>query len=84
MRYIMGCLKLQIEQGLPCIECRPEVHDAYNAEIDAANLERAWGAQKVSSWYKNSTGRVSQNWPGNHFEFWQRTRQPDPGDFIAS
>lgn len=84
MRYIMGCLKLQIEQGLERIECRPEVHDAYNAEIDAANLERAWGAQKVSSWYKNASGRVSQNWPGNHFEFWQRTREPDPGDFVAS
>ena len=83
MRYIMGCLKLQIEEGMEHIECRQDVHDAYNAAIDAANLERAWGAPNVSSWYKNAAGRVSQNWPGDHFEFWQSTREPDPADFIS-
>jgi 4-hydroxyacetophenone monooxygenase len=79
----MGCLKLQIEEGMARIECRQDVHDAYNAAIDAENLERAWGAPNVSSWYKSASGRVSQNWPGDHFEFWQRTREPDPADFIS-
>ena len=83
MRYIMGCLKLQVEGGLPAMECRQEVHDAYNAEIDARNLTRAWGTQKVSSSYRNATGRVSQNWPGDHFEFWERTKLPNPGDFVG-
>ena len=82
MRYIMGCLKLQIEAGMEEIECRQDVHDDYNMEIDSRNLQRAWGAGNVSSWYKNASGRVSQNWPGDHFEFWQRTREPDPADFL--
>jgi 4-hydroxyacetophenone monooxygenase len=83
MRYIMGCLKLQLEAGHERIECRQDVHDEYNAAIDALNLQRAWGAPNVSSWYKNASGRVSQNWPGDHFEYWQRTREPDPADFLA-
>ena len=32
---------------------RPDVHDAYNAAIDAENLRMAWGASNVNSWYKN-------------------------------
>lgn len=84
MRYIMGCLKLQLESEVESIECRQEVHDRYNAEIDAMNLERAWGAPNVSSWYKSASGRVSQNWPGTHYEFWRLTRTPDPGDFLGT
>jgi 4-hydroxyacetophenone monooxygenase len=84
MRYIMGCLKLQLESEVERIECRQEVHDSYNADIDALNLERAWGAPNVSSWYKSASGRVSQNWPGTHFEFWRLTRTPDPGDFLGT
>ena len=60
----------------------PEVHDAYNERIDAANLQRTWGASKVNSWYKNEKGRVTQNWPFNLVEYWQQTRKPDPTDYV--
>ena len=41
----------------------------------------AWGASDVSSWYKNETGRVAQNWPFTLLDYWQRTLAPDPGDY---
>ena len=59
----MGCLKLLLEEGHAAMECRQDVHDAYNREIDKGNLAMAWGAPNVRSWYKNSKGRVTQNWP---------------------
>ena len=82
LRYVMGCLKLQLEKGCHTIECRKEVMDSYNRRIDALNRQRAWGAPSVSSWYKNSTGRVTQNWPGTHREWWEETLAPDPKDFL--
>jgi 4-hydroxyacetophenone monooxygenase len=82
MRYIMGCLKLQFQQKLASLEVRKDVCAEYNREIDALNQMRAWGSPDVSSWYKNATGRVSQNWPGTHFEWWLQTREPDPADFV--
>jgi 4-hydroxyacetophenone monooxygenase len=82
MRYITGCLKLQLEQGLRSLECRRDVMDAYNRQIDALNRERAWGSPAVSSWYKNSQGRVTQNWPGTHWEYWQQTQHPDVEDYL--
>ena len=82
LRYVMGCLKLQLEQGQRSIECRQDVMDSYNQRIDELNSQRAWGHASVSSWYKNSAGRVTQNWPGTHFEWWQQTLAPDPADFL--
>jgi len=81
MRYIMGCLKLQFESRLNRLEIREDICADYNRDIDARNRLRAWGSPHVDSWYKNASGRVSQNWPGTHWEWWQQTRQPDPGEF---
>ena len=82
MRYITGCLKLQLENEYRSLECRQEVMDAYNERIDALNQQRAWGSPSVSSWYKNQRGRVTQNWPGTHWEYWQQMRQPYAADFL--
>ena len=83
MRYIMGCLKLQFEQGISSLEVKADRCRDYNKQIDARSRLRAWGSPHVDSWYKNAQGRVSQNWPGTHWEWWQQTRTPDPDDFIT-
>ncbi|HZP58053.1 MAG TPA: NAD(P)/FAD-dependent oxidoreductase, partial [Dehalococcoidia bacterium] len=81
VQYVMGCLRMVLEGKRRALDCRRDVHDAYNARIDAANAKRAWGASGVNSWYKNARGRVSQNWPFNVIEYWQQTREPNPSDF---
>jgi 4-hydroxyacetophenone monooxygenase len=81
VRYIVGCLKLLAETGADAIEVKPEVHDAFNAKVDAANAMMAWGAPQVSSWYKNATGRVSQNWPFPLVDYWTATVAPNPAEF---
>jgi 4-hydroxyacetophenone monooxygenase len=81
MRYVMGCLKLQLENGHNSIECDAEVMERYIAQIDELNSQRAWGDPSVNSWYKNNAGRVTQNWPGTHGQWWEQTRSPNPGDF---
>jgi 4-hydroxyacetophenone monooxygenase len=81
VQYVMGCLRLLIEGKRNALDCRPDVHDAYNRRIDEGNRKRAWGVGHVNSWYKNDRGRVSQNWPFNVIEFWQQTRRPSPEDF---
>jgi 4-hydroxyacetophenone monooxygenase len=63
------------------MEPKREVHDAFNARVDAANGLMAWGAPQVSSWYKNEKGRVTQNWPFALVDYWRATLAPDPGDF---
>ena len=82
MHYVMGCIKMLFENGHRSLECRKEVHDAYNVIIDEGNLQVAWGAPNVRSWYKNKAGRVTQNWPFKLLEYWSRTRTPSREHFL--
>jgi 4-hydroxyacetophenone monooxygenase len=81
MQYILGCVRLVLEGECGALDCKRDVHDAYNERIDEANRKRAWGIGNVNSWYKNARGHVSQNWPFNVIEYWQQTRKPNPDDF---
>lgn len=79
--YVLACLHKLLAGGHKAMDCRPEVHDAYNQRIDAENQRKAWGASTVNSWYKNQYGRVSQNWPYTLLEFWKQTRDVNEEDY---
>jgi 4-hydroxyacetophenone monooxygenase len=81
VRYILGCVRELLEGGHRAMEVREDVHDAFNAAVDAENRAMAWGWSDVNSWYKNDLGRVAQNWPFTLLEYWQRTLRPDPADY---
>ncbi len=81
VQYVLGCLRMLLEGGHRAVDCKQSVHTAYNERIDEANRQRAWGASDVNSWYKNESGRVSQNWPFSVIEYWQETREPNPADY---
>lgn len=80
--YIVESVRMLLEGGHRSMDVRGEVHDAYNEAVDAANAKMAWGASSVNTWYKSATGRISQNWPFSLLEYWQRTRRPDPDDYV--
>ena len=81
VRYIVNALKLLAETGAKTMEVRADVHDAFNARVDEENKKMAWGIPNAKSWYKNSLGRVSQNWPFKLVDYWNATVKPDPKDF---
>jgi 4-hydroxyacetophenone monooxygenase len=81
VRYVVRCIKLLIEEGKESMECRQDIHDEFNEEIDAANEQMAWGQPGFNSWYKNSEGRVTQNWPHPLLDYWEVTREPQAADF---
>ena len=81
VRYIMECLRLVLASGHRALDVRRDVHDRFNEEVDAENRRMAWGASDVNTWYKNASGRISQNWPFTLLRYWQRTLRPDPDDY---
>lgn len=84
VRYILGCVALLLKQGDSAMECKQDVHDAYNVRIDAGNQAMAWGVSSVNTWYKGESGRITQNWPFSLLEFWEQTRSADPADYLFS
>ncbi len=81
VRYILGLIKLLLEQNHRALDVRKDVHDEFNEQVDAENKRMAWGASEVNSWYKNEHGRVAQNWPFTLLEYWQRTLAPNADDY---
>ncbi|MGH9275147.1 MAG: flavin-containing monooxygenase [Acidimicrobiales bacterium] len=82
VHYLTEAVRMLLESGHRSMECRTDVHDAYNERIDAANRNMVWGAAEVNSWYRNAKGRVAQNWPFSLLEYWEQTRRPDPSDYV--
>lgn len=82
--FTLACLRRLTDQDAATIEVRPEAFEAYNAEIDAANEQMAWGSPRVNSWYKNALGRVSQNWPLPLLDYFTRTRDVNPDDVVVT
>ncbi len=81
VRYVVESARLLAASGARAMLVKRDVHDRFNARVDAENSRMAWGQPDVSSWYKNSHGRVSQNWPFALVDYWQATRAPDPQDY---
>ena len=81
VHYVTEAIRMLLERGERSMVPKPEVHDAYNERIDAANRTMVWGAAEVNSWYRNAKGRVAQNWPFSLLEYWEQTRVPDADDY---
>jgi 4-hydroxyacetophenone monooxygenase len=79
----MGCLKALLERGLSSIECRQEVHDAYNERLQEAISQMVWSHPSIgNSWYRNPEGRVTVLSPWRLVDYWRWTREPRLEDFM--
>jgi 4-hydroxyacetophenone monooxygenase len=79
--YVIRCLALLVDRGDAAMECRQEVHDEYNARVDAEHEQMVWRHPKVHSYYNNDDGRVVTNAPWRLLDYWRMTREPEPEDF---
>jgi 4-hydroxyacetophenone monooxygenase len=84
VRYVLGCLREMLERGHRTLECRQDVHDAYNERLDAQHERMVWRHPRVRSYYNNRAGRVITNVPWRLIDYWRMTRAPDPADFVAT
>jgi 4-hydroxyacetophenone monooxygenase len=85
VRYIMGCLKALLETGRSAIECKQDVHDAYDRKLQKALEGMVWSHPSIErSWYRNAQGRVTVLSPWRLLDYWQWTQQPDLDEFVLS
>jgi 4-hydroxyacetophenone monooxygenase len=74
-------LRELLETGNAAMDCRREVHDAFNRRVDALHATLVWSHRKVGSWYKNRRGRVFATTPWRLIDYWNMTRTLDPADY---
>jgi 4-hydroxyacetophenone monooxygenase len=81
VRYVTLLLREMLERGATEAEVRRDVHDSYNARVDAEHAELVWSHPGMRNWYRNARGRVFAPMPWRLVDYWSMTREPDLADF---
>lgn len=84
VRYVMQLVKAMLERRIGVLECRADVHDAYNDEVDDALNATVWAHPRVHNYYRNAAGRIVGTNPWSYVEFWRRTRHADLDDYLTA
>ncbi len=82
--YIVDLLGQMIAGGIGLAEVRPEVYEEYNAKLDRAHEQMVWTHPGMSTYYRNSRGRVVVNTPWRIVDYWHMTREADLGDYVTA
>lgn len=77
--YVVDAVKRMRAQALASIEVRPEVEQAFRAELKGKLANTVW-TSGCNSWYMAPDGDVLL-WPGFTFDYWRRTRQVQLDEF---
>jgi 4-hydroxyacetophenone monooxygenase len=81
MHYVMSLLQKMFSNGLHTVDVRREVHDWYTREVDKKHEGMIWTHPGMSTYYRNSKGRVVVCNPFRIIEFWQMTDEATLGDY---
>lgn len=81
-RHITGLVSWLAENPGHAVEVDPAVEDRFNARIQKELDRSVWS--RCSSWYRNASGTVTTNWPGNVSTYRRRTRRVDRADYRLS
>jgi 4-hydroxyacetophenone monooxygenase len=81
VRYMMLALRELLEGGHRSIECRPEVYESYNREVDATHARMVWTHKGMTNWYRNPQGRVFAITPWRLVEYWKMTSRFDAAEY---
>ena len=84
MRYVSGCMVAMLERGIAAIDVRREVHDDYNARVDAEHEQLVWTHPGMNSWFRNARGRVFSPMPWAMADYWEMTHEPDLSSYITT
>ena len=82
VNYIVRLLEIMAKDGHVVAEIRKEIHDRYNARMDAELETLAWSHPAAHSWYRNASGRVVTNQPWRLVDYWHLTRSPEPAEYL--
>jgi 4-hydroxyacetophenone monooxygenase len=81
VRYMMLALRELLEGGHRSIECKPQIYENYNREVDAMHARMVWTHKGMTNWYRNPNGRVFAITPWRLVEYWKMTSRFERGEY---
>lgn len=83
VRYIMDMLRKMAERGHGAVEVRQDVHDRYNENVAAEHENMVWTHPGMTTYYRNSRGRITINSPYRNVDFFEMTREVNLHDYVT-
>lgn len=83
LNYVMDLLRTMVREDLGALEVRPEVYEDYVRRVDEAHEKMIWTHPGMSTYYRNSRGRVVVNIPWRVVDYWHMTRAADMSEWIV-
>jgi 4-hydroxyacetophenone monooxygenase len=83
VRYTLQMIDAMARQELGAVECRDEVHEGYIQKVDAIHENMVWTHPGMSTYYRNSQGRVVVNSPYRNVDFFEMTKEVDLNDYVV-
>ena len=75
INYIMDLLRKMAKKDIGAAEIRQDVHDDYNAHVEAAHENMVWTHPGMQTYYRNRLGRVTVNFPYRNVDLFEMTRE---------
>lgn len=82
IKYLMSLLHKMLSSNIASVDVRREVYDAYAAEVDRKHENMIWTHPGMSTYYRNSQGRVVVCNPFKIIEFWEMTESANLEDYL--
>ncbi|MEV4127543.1 NAD(P)/FAD-dependent oxidoreductase [Nocardia sp. NPDC049707] len=78
-RYIRQAVQLLAERPGHVLEVRPEAEAQFNTAVQERLARTPWNF--CSSWYRTTSGRITNNWPGRQLAYRRRVRKLKAADY---
>lgn len=79
-RYILSCLDALSKRQAKWLDVKAPVQQAYNQWVQDRLREKVWSAVD-RSWYKDDSGKITNNWVGRTTEYRKMTRRVNADDY---
>ncbi len=78
--YLVQLLQQQVVLGARAADVRNAAADRFDDEVQSAAAQTVW-AEGCSSWYKDASGRITNNWTDHTTAYRRRLARPDLADW---
>lgn len=83
VKYIVQCLDKVLAHDLKSLEANERASANFNQRLQAELEKTVWGGE-CGSWYKNDSGKITNNWPHTATRFAFSMRSPDFTEYNMS
>ncbi|MDF3312243.1 NAD(P)/FAD-dependent oxidoreductase [Rhodococcus sp. T2V] len=80
-RYILDCLTQLSCRGVAALDVKQDAHDEYVRRVDEEHSQLIWTNPAMSTYYRNSRGRVVTVMPWRIVDYWRMTHDVSMSDY---